>query len=151
MFLFKLFKTTDASFQNTFISLVFQRLLAFVLYACYNSNPISSLSSTSSNSNERGTGFSSSKPNDIVSINFVPFGEKALLMVTSLYEESASHESVIENFILKSIIQVAKQFYFEMNSINYILFTFLDFLCAIIFEIFVSESKHVEVGDRMFI
>lgn len=48
-------------------------------------------------------------------------------MATSLYEESASHESVIENFILKSIIQVAKQFYLKMNCINYILVVFQTF------------------------
>ena len=108
-----------------------------MLYACYNSNPISSLASTNSNNSERGTGYSSSKPNDIVSINFVPFGEKALLMVTNLYEESASHESVIENFILKSIIQVIYLFLFK-KEVSYIIFyLFEDFLCAVIFEIFV--------------
>ncbi|CAF0712027.1 unnamed protein product [Brachionus calyciflorus] len=88
----KLFKTSDPSFQNTFISLVFQRLLSFVLFACYNNN-------TQTN-NER-----SGKPNEIVNVNYVPFGERALIMVTNLYEETASHESVIENCILKSIIQ----------------------------------------------
>jgi hypothetical protein len=56
-----------------------------------------------------------SKSNETVVVNFVPFGEKALLIVTSLYEENANHESVIENNILKSIIQVSKE-------INFIIF-----------------------------
>ena len=91
----KLFKTNDLSFQKMFVSLVFHRLLSFVLYACYNSNPVH-LNTTTSNNN---------KQNEIVAINFVQFGEKALLMVTNLYEDTASNESVIDKLILKSIIQ----------------------------------------------
>lgn len=41
-----------------------------------------------------------------MSINFVPFGEKALLITASLYDEYANYEAVIDNLILKSIIQV---------------------------------------------
>ncbi len=93
----KLFKTNDLSFQKMFVSLVFHRLLSFVLYACYNSNPVH-LNTTTSNSNNN-------KQNEIVAINFVQFGEKALLMVTNLYEDTASNESVIDKLILKSIIQ----------------------------------------------
>jgi hypothetical protein len=111
-FFLKLFKSTDSSFQGTFISLVFHRLLSFVLYACYNSNPIPySLSITTNNASNGATtngerGYNSTKQNEFVQINFVPFGEKALVMVANLYEETASQNSVIENFILKSIIQV---------------------------------------------
>lgn len=98
-FFFKLFKTTDPIFQSTFISLVFQRLLSFVLFACYNSNQ-GNAGNICQTIGERG------KYNEIVTINYVPFGERALVMVTSLYEDTASHESVVENSILKSIIQV---------------------------------------------
>ena len=62
-----------------------------------------------SNNNGESTrllAYNNIKSNEIVAINFVTFGEKALLILTNLYEESASHESVIENSILKSIIQV---------------------------------------------
>lgn len=57
-------------------------------------------------SSGKGQSMMMSKANEIVSVNFVPFGEKALQIVTSLYEENANHESVIENNILKSVIQV---------------------------------------------
>lgn len=95
----KLFKTTDPAFQSAFLALVFQRLLSFVLFACYNNNP--TIPSAQVNG-ERG-----GKQNDTVNVNYVPFGERALVMLTSLYEETASHEAVIENCILKSIIQVS--------------------------------------------
>jgi hypothetical protein len=130
----KLFKTTDSTFQKTFISLVFHRLLSFVLYACYNSNPIhpnmtiittnannNNLNGNNSNSNtSSSTGnYTTVKANEVVTINFVQFGEKSLLMVTNLYDDSASNEAVIEKLILKSIIQVIFfiQFHhFERNS-----------------------------------
>ncbi|RNA03036.1 MON2-like protein, partial [Brachionus plicatilis] len=85
----KLFKTNDQNFQNVFLPLIFQRLLSFVLFACYKNN-----------NNERST-----KPNEIVNVNYVPFGERALIMLTTLYEETANNDCVIENCILKSIIQ----------------------------------------------
>lgn len=106
----KLFKTTDASFQKIFISLVFHRLLSFVLYACYNSNPLQpnmTIITTNNTNGLNGTNnYTMIKQNEVVAINFVQFGEKALLMVTNLYDDSASHEAVIEKLILKSIIQV---------------------------------------------
>ncbi len=109
-----MFKTSgEPTFQKTFISLVFQRLLSFVLYACYNvSNNHSNLTVYTSSGHNNGVDSKSHntynivKSNEIVSINFVPFGEKALLILVNLYDESASNESVIENHILKSIIQV---------------------------------------------
>ena len=68
-------------------------------------------SNQSTNGSSTNGGYNASKQNDFVAINFVPFGEKALLIVTNLYEETASHASVIENFILKSIIQVGSRDY----------------------------------------
>lgn len=100
----KLLKTTDASFHNQFISPVFHRLLAFVLFACYNTSNTSSMhNSTNQNSDSRSSG---GRGNEIVAVNSVVFGEKALVIVTNLYEETASNEAVIENLILKTIIQV---------------------------------------------
>ena len=57
--------------------------------------------------NERAINGSSisTKLNEIVSVNYVVFGEKALIISTALYEENAGNEAVLENFILKSIIQ----------------------------------------------
>jgi hypothetical protein len=68
-----------------------------VLFGCYNSNPKSNGNVPMNNS---------FKSNEIIAINYVPFGEKSLIQLTNLYEETANNESVIENFILKSIIQV---------------------------------------------
>ncbi len=112
---FKLFKTTDASFQSQFIALVFHRLLAFVLFACYNNNQVQNHLNSSSpviNSNQSAEqpqrpGNTGLKLNDIVAINCVLFGEKALTITTNLYEETCNNEAVIENLILKTIIQVA--------------------------------------------
>ena len=94
----------SGSFQNQFISLVFQRLLSFVLYACYANTPkLTNFQVVNGGSDPTAK---SRFTNETVNVNFVPFGEKALLIVTSLYEENASNEAVIENNILKSIIQV---------------------------------------------
>jgi len=105
----KLLKTTDSSFQTMFISLIFHRLLSFLLYACYTNNQINPSTSASSPTVSNGSTVektsSSFRNNEIVSINYVPFGEKALVILTHLYDEWASHESVIEHSILKSIIQ----------------------------------------------
>lgn len=121
-FFFKMFKSLNDSglFQSQFISLIFQRLLSFVLYACYANTPkltqfhpmTSNGTGGSSGGGGGGNGgqqVESSKSrfvNETVNVNFVPFGEKSLLVVTSLYEENASNEAVVENNILKSIIQV---------------------------------------------
>lgn len=103
----KLLKITDASFQKNFISLIFQRLLSFVLYACYKNNSIVFNSNGKQNGGEynRSQSYSNIKSNESVSINFVLFGEKALLIIVTLYEEFANHEAVIENSILKAILQ----------------------------------------------
>ena len=66
------------------------------------------IQNNSNSESTRSQAYNNIKSNEIVAINFVTFGEKALLILANLYEESASHESVIENSILKSIIQVKK-------------------------------------------
>jgi hypothetical protein len=81
-----------------------------VLFACYNNNPISShlaSNSVSSNNNQNGDrpNSISAKFNEVVSINCVVFGEKALVIATNLYEENAGYEAVLDDFILKTIIQ----------------------------------------------
>jgi hypothetical protein len=107
----KLFKK-PAELESIFIVLIFQRLLSFVLYACYKNSQIQTLSVTTAGGNTNGLtqeqhrAMNINKMNEIIAINFVPFGEKALIMVTGLYEETAHHEAVIENSILKAIIQV---------------------------------------------
>ena len=96
----KLSKSSE-QFAEQFIPLVFNRLLTFVAYACYNPQSISS----STNIIEK-TQYNANKTNELVQINFVPFGEKCLVLLTSLYEECAEQESVTENQIFKSIIKV---------------------------------------------
>ena len=44
----------------------------------------------------------SAKAPEFSFINFVPFGDKSLSLLTSLYEEYANHNSLLENQILKS-------------------------------------------------
>ncbi len=54
---------------------------------------------------------STGNKNDVVSVSFVHFGEKSLTVMTGLFEETASNESVIQNCILKEIIQVVFVFF----------------------------------------
>jgi hypothetical protein len=117
----KLFKTTDTSFQNQFITLVFHRLLAFVLFACYNNasnsghlNSLSVEQQQQQQSTQRSSG--NSKSNEIVAVNCVLFGEKALVITAGLYEETCNNEAVVENLILKTIIQVNFNFSFLNSS-----------------------------------
>ena len=64
---------------------------------------------SSSNGHENKM-MSTGNKNDVVSVSFVHFGEKSLTVMTSLFEETASNESVIQNSILKEIIQVLVKF-----------------------------------------
>jgi hypothetical protein len=43
---------------------------------------------------------------DLVTMNYVPFGEKALTMVVNLYQQTAHDMSVIQFNILHNIIEV---------------------------------------------
>jgi hypothetical protein len=47
---------------------------------------------------------------DWITMNYVPFGEKALSMVVTLYQETARDMSVIQFNILHSIVEVHHSF-----------------------------------------
>lgn len=47
---------------------------------------------------------------DWITMNYVPFGEKAITMVVNLYQETARDMSVIQSNILHSIIEVQYSF-----------------------------------------
>ena len=75
------------------------------MYACYNTNPTPD-SFNQSNGTENKLMSTTGNKNDVVSVSFVHFGEKSLTVMTGLFEETVSNESVIQNSILKEIIQV---------------------------------------------
>ena len=107
MFFFLKISKKSETFSEQFIPLVFQRLLTFATYACHNPQTISSSTTQSSPIVEK-VPYNASKTNELVQVNFVPFGEKCLTLLTNTYEECAEQESVIENQIFKSIVKVCK-------------------------------------------
>lgn len=136
--------------------LIFQRLLSFVLYACsspqlqHQHHQHSRGSSVTSPASSEKVSFMNAKNNEYSVINFVPFGEKALSLMTSLYEEYANHSAILENQILKQIIRVnLKKFFndFCLFMVNY--YFFIDSLYAAFYEIHLSKSNYMEIGDRM--
>lgn len=44
---------------------------------------------------------------DWVTMNFVPFAERSMSMVVSLYQKTSDWQEVIEAHVLKNIIQVS--------------------------------------------
>jgi hypothetical protein len=48
---------------------------------------------------------------DWITMNYVPFGEKALSMVVNLYQETAHDMSVIQFNILHNIVEVHHSFH----------------------------------------
>ena len=124
--LIKLYKpaASDTPANAMFVTLIFERLLSFFLYACYNGQPAGSGSSSSSTSGNANGASSSSAANgqplqqqqqrlntsggkysEVIAVNFVSFGERALLMATGLYDETAHYDSLIDKGILRAIIQ----------------------------------------------
>lgn len=58
---------------------------------------------------------------DWVTMNYVPFGEKALTMVVNLYQQTAHDMSVIQFNILHNIIEVCYSLLVSMLcTVNYI-------------------------------
>lgn len=47
--------------------------------------------------------------NDIewINMNYVPFGEKSITMLTKLYKLTSDHTSIIESNVLQEIVQVS--------------------------------------------
>ena len=76
--------------------------MTFVTYACHNPQTITSPSSPI----VEKVSYNASKTNELVPINFVPFGEKCLTLLTNAYDECAEQDSVVDNQIFKSIIKV---------------------------------------------
>jgi hypothetical protein len=52
---------------------------------------------------------------DWITMNYVPFGEKALSMVVNLYQETAHDMSVIQFGILHNIIEVHHSFRVDVS------------------------------------
>ncbi len=49
-------------------------------------------------------------------MNYVPFAEKVIEMVTDLYKATASHQAVIREHVLQNIIKVSSILMFELSS-----------------------------------
>ncbi|KAG8199888.1 hypothetical protein JTE90_015878 [Oedothorax gibbosus] len=76
---------------------IFNQLLVFSTYAC-NAPPYGQLRTRTSVNVKFAT-------TDWVTMNFVPFGEKALEMIVSAYQQSAQQPNVINSQVLHSIIK----------------------------------------------
>ncbi|XP_066996963.1 protein MON2 homolog isoform X2 [Anabrus simplex] len=83
--------------MKTMIAAIFKQLLAFTKFACQ-APPYGKLE-TKNISQMRGIS------TDWITMNYVPFGEKALSMVVSLYQNTAADMSVIQANVLHNIIE----------------------------------------------
>ncbi|KAK7789330.1 hypothetical protein R5R35_012807 [Gryllus longicercus] len=83
--------------MKSMLAAIFQQLLAFSKFACQ-APPYGKLE-TKNISQMRGIS------TDWVTMNYVPFGEKALNMVVNLYENTAHDMSVIQANVLQNIIE----------------------------------------------
>ncbi|XP_076369562.1 mon2 homolog, regulator of endosome-to-Golgi trafficking isoform X2 [Tachypleus tridentatus] len=79
---------------------LYQQLLVFVSYSCH-APPYGKLHTRQVTNLKNAT-------TDWVTMNFVPFGEKALEMVVALYQETAAWTMVRESSVLHSIIKTLR-------------------------------------------
>ncbi|XP_071784170.1 protein MON2 homolog isoform X2 [Asterias amurensis] len=77
---------------------VFDQLLTFVTYSCQ--------APSFGQIETKVVTKASSKQSDWVSMNYVPFAEKALEMTTALYKTTASHPQVVRLHVLQNILKV---------------------------------------------
>ncbi|CAG5101303.1 Similar to mon2: Protein MON2 homolog (Drosophila melanogaster) [Cotesia congregata] len=91
---------TGADNLRTMIGSIFLQLLNFTKLACH--APTYGKLTTKHLSQVRGMSA------DWVSMNYVPFGEKALTMVVNLYQKTAAEQVVIDEEILKHIIEALR-------------------------------------------
>ncbi|XP_058057960.1 protein MON2 homolog [Anopheles bellator] len=113
-------KETSAAGLKSMISAIFKQLLSFSKFACappsfdrVETRPLKSNRSGSGAGNTiAGTGglihpVASSNANGVewVSMNYIPFGEKALTVAVKLYQQTAHEPTVIEGQILHEIIK----------------------------------------------
>ncbi|XP_023214026.1 protein MON2 homolog isoform X4 [Centruroides sculpturatus] len=81
------------------IPAIFNQLLVFSCYACH-APSFGKLRTRSPNVKQSMT--------DWVTMNFVPFGEKSLEMVVTLYQQTAQQQIVIQSQVLHSILKMLK-------------------------------------------
>lgn len=91
---------------------IFQQLLMF---SKFSSNPPNFQGQDSSRGNtgkythhhQKGSHmFSNSSSTELISMNYIPFGEKAMTMFVKLYQKTAADEMVVKGQILHEIIKV---------------------------------------------
>ncbi|XP_063218937.1 protein MON2 homolog [Bacillus rossius redtenbacheri] len=87
------------------IARIFYQLLDFTKFASH--PPTYRKLESQAHSQERAAGYC-----DWVAVNYVPFGEKALVMVVNLYQKTADNPAVIETNVLQHIINA---FYFPLS------------------------------------
>ncbi|XP_055595542.1 protein MON2 homolog [Uranotaenia lowii] len=96
------------------ISAIFKQLLSFSKFACVppsfdriETRPIKSTRSGSGGNIVQPHQLNANASNGVewVSMNYIPFGEKALTVAVKLYQQTASEETVIEGQILHEIIK----------------------------------------------
>lgn len=92
------------------VPLIFQQLLSFSRFACV--PPVfERLETRPLKSNRGGNGSNQTQPShnhstiEWVSMNYIPFGEKALQVAVKMYQQTAAEQTVIDGHILHEIIR----------------------------------------------
>ncbi|XP_038067855.1 protein MON2 homolog isoform X2 [Patiria miniata] len=97
----------SASMQTMYPA-VFDQLLTFVTYACQapSFGQIETKVVKASSKQEKWENYRGTAQSDWVSMNYVPFAEKALEMTTALYKTTASHPEVVHMHVLQNVLKV---------------------------------------------
>ncbi|GAB0089087.1 Protein MON2 homolog [Sergentomyia squamirostris] len=77
---------------------VFKQLLKFTQFSCTSPAPDTTVEKDKSRNSNQSS-------NELVSLNYIPFGEKSLSVVVKLYKQTATEEAVIQSAILHEIIK----------------------------------------------
>ncbi|XP_063995099.1 protein MON2 homolog [Diachasmimorpha longicaudata] len=89
---------------NTMIGFIFLQLLEFSKLACHPPSSMYGKLQIKTNYNMNQSQQMRSSSNEWITMNYVPFGEKALTMAVNLYEKTSAEPVVIDEEILKHII-----------------------------------------------
>lgn len=85
------------------IPAIFRQLLVFSKFAC---TPPTLQVSETHKYNKTTNHYGNNSSVEVVSMNYIPFGEKSITICVKLYQSTAMEESVMQEHILHEIIKV---------------------------------------------
>lgn len=98
--------TKEDSDLSHMIPAIFRQLLVFSKFAC--TPPTLQVSDQMNKYQKTTNHYGNNSTVEVVSMNYIPFGEKSITICVKLYQCTATEESVMQEHILHEIIKVTE-------------------------------------------